>query len=687
MDSVTRRWFDGSKVVDIEGKPLPVYHGTNQPIDKFSKERKGMNSSHPTAKTGFFFTDNPEIASDYAALAGRNVRADVSTHEKKSERLQKETDRLERIAQRTGKNEDWDAYSRAAEEFENLEIGSLRDDPLIGQNVVPVYLKIVNPMVLDAKGNSINDIGGTYLGDAIAKAKALKNDGVIIHNLNDAPTMNIPCTHYIVFSPNQIKSVFVGKPVRETKEESPLPIPATQDNIVKAKTFVLKKWQERAAERGKTVDDLSNACKFSSMFAQRIFGGTIQGNYDHQYLVLSDRVIDLNDDAMDVQKMSNPYRHDKSFFGKKDHKASMKSCEPRVEKWVEEFIRNNTLKFESVMPSSYYNTASMPVYNLPPARKLSGVEYIGNTVVYLNPSVNDFSKLMQQSLENKIRIMVASDNLNFAAWPAYELTHDEVSKKIPEFAGKNTNYKMYGREGSPDHDFPLRIGRFGATLLDYGGNPVNLYRLEPVLRKALMIPSITERVEPKKNVPNFAKIISNPNFQQWFSGSKIVDKKGNPLPVFHGTISNFSSFDPEKSNSKSKTGVPNSAFLFSTSPENAESYAGQFTWMTGHKEWKEGGSVLPIFLNIKKPLKVDARGDDWNNIRFKDDDWDINHIIKYAQRKGYDGLIVKNVVDTGEGSSIKATTIVAFRPDQIKSVFSKEFKPTDDISEEITKAP
>jgi hypothetical protein len=645
MDSVTRRWFDGSKVVDIEGKPLPVYHGTNQPIDKFSKERKGMNSSHPTAKTGFFFTDNPEIASDYAALAGRNVRADVSTHEKKSERLQKETDRLERIAQRTGKNEDWDAYSRAAEEFENLEIGSLRDDPLIGQNVVPVYLKIVNPMVLDAKGNSINDIDGTYLGDIITRAKALKNDGVIIHNLNDAPTMNILCTHYIVFSPNQIKSVFTGKPkvtegtekkyfyhatvaphidgifksgllpntdreknwnfrdspenvifladnakvafnygklvsdnhynnlgweskpfvvilrtlrknvknptrgeneyytkfpissnkleilihgewkpllsakkqvdniadgswdwseeddenndnadeyykdMNENTKQKTLPIPATQDNIVKAKTFVLKKWQERAAERGKTVDDLSNACKFSSMFAQRIFGGTIQGNYDHQYLVLSDRVIDLNDDAMDVQKMSNPYRHDKSFFGKKDYKASMKSCEPRVEKWVEEFIRNNTLKFESVMPSSYYNTASMPVYNLPPARKLSGVEYIGNTVVYLNPSVNDFSKLMQQSLENKIRIMVASDNLNFAAWPAYELTHDEVSKKIPEFAGKNTNYKMYGREGNPDNNFPLRIGRFGATLLDYGGNPVNLYSLKPVLRKALNLPA------------------------------------------------------------------------------------------------------------------------------------------------------------------------------------------------------
>lgn len=644
MDAATRRWFSGSKVVDDQGNPLLVYHGTNQPIVKFSNKRKGMNSSHPTAKTGFFFTDNPEIASDYAALAGRNVRADISTHEKESERLQKETERLERIAQRTGKNSDWDAYSKAVEAYENIEIGSLRADPLIGQNVVPVYLRILHPMELDAKGKSINDIEGTYLGDAIEKAKALKNDGVIIHNLDDAPTLKIPCTHYIAFSPNQIKSVFTGKPkvtesangqyfyhatisphiesifkqgllpntdreknwhfrdmpenvtfladdaktalyygklvsdnhynnlgwetkpfvvilrtllknvkkptkgeneyytefpiaankleilihgkwkpllsakeqvenigygswdwseedeenndnsdeyykdlnetkitelfqqpskaswdwmedynkdsrtlnyeikttngrryvltvsfltmgiwsvsfmlsaegtrsgstgilktggapeifnaladclrnfvnfmhptafmftakggsrqrlydvlakkmaselgwviskedlegtlmyvvtkpknkVAESKEESPLPIPATQDNIAKVKEFVFKKWQERAVERGETVRDLSNSCKFTSMFAQKIFGGEIRGNYNHQYLVLGNKIIDLNDEADDVLKMKNPWQHDKKFFGKRDHKASMKSCEPRVDQWVEEFIQ------------------------------------------------------------------------------------------------------------------------------------------------------------------------------------------------------------------------------------------------------------------------------------------------------------------------------------------------------------
>jgi hypothetical protein len=177
--------------------------------------------------------------------------------------------------------------------------------------------------------------------------------------------------------------------------------------------------------------------------------------------------------------------------------------------------------------------------------------------------------------------------------------------------------------------------------------------------------------------------MDNPNFRQWFGLSKIVDRKGNPMPVYHGSVSSFSSFDGEKSNSKSKTGVPKNAFLFSTSPDNAASYAGQFTWMTGHKDYREGGNVVPVYLKIVKPLTINARGDDWNNIRFKDDDWDINHIIAYAQRKGYDGLVVKNVIDTGEGMSVKATTIVAFGPQQIKSVFNTQFSDSVHLSEKV----
>lgn len=113
---------------------------------------------------------------------------------------------------------------------------------------------------------------------------------------------------------------------------------ATPENIERAKEFVLKKWRERAAERGyPEPEDLSSSCKFSSLFAQAIFGGQIQGHYEHQYLVLNGEIIDLNKDAADVKAMDEPHEHDESWFGNPEHLDSLESCKPRVRDWVREF--------------------------------------------------------------------------------------------------------------------------------------------------------------------------------------------------------------------------------------------------------------------------------------------------------------------------------------------------------------
>ena len=118
-------------------------------------------------------------------------------------------------------------------------------------------------------------------------------------------------------------------------------IPATPENITKAKEFVFRKWQERAKELGRPEPtDLSSSCKFGSLFAQKIFGGKLQGNYDHQYVVLANgQIIDFSHDAADVQKLKKVYYHDSLFWNNPDHRESMKSCLPRVNKWVDEFTQ------------------------------------------------------------------------------------------------------------------------------------------------------------------------------------------------------------------------------------------------------------------------------------------------------------------------------------------------------------
>ena len=61
-----KRWFGDSKVVDEDGKPLVVYHGTDADFTVFDREKLGQYTSENTdneaaiesAKVGFWFSEN-----------------------------------------------------------------------------------------------------------------------------------------------------------------------------------------------------------------------------------------------------------------------------------------------------------------------------------------------------------------------------------------------------------------------------------------------------------------------------------------------------------------------------------------------------------------------------------------------------------------------------------------------------
>ena len=65
------RWFGDSRVVDAQGRPLVVYHGTAADIEKFSYEFVGNGNDQ--YGSGFYFTTSPNTASGYAANEGGNV--------------------------------------------------------------------------------------------------------------------------------------------------------------------------------------------------------------------------------------------------------------------------------------------------------------------------------------------------------------------------------------------------------------------------------------------------------------------------------------------------------------------------------------------------------------------------------------------------------------------------------------
>jgi hypothetical protein len=185
-------WFGDSKVVDEQGRPLVVYHGTNKEFDSFDKKLLGTTTLAYSARQGFFFTDSEDVANSYGDYAA--IYQPINELRKKQE-----------MAERWG---DWDTVDELTIKIEELD-RKISQTPANerGQKIYPVYLKAEDVLEYDAKDEYFSDIGDE-INDVLLKAKKQGKDGVVLKNLKDQPLVfdEKSSNHFVVFEPNQIKS-------------------------------------------------------------------------------------------------------------------------------------------------------------------------------------------------------------------------------------------------------------------------------------------------------------------------------------------------------------------------------------------------------------------------------------------------------------------------------------------------
>lgn len=177
-----KNWFGDSKVVNDAGQPQVVYHGTTAAFDQFDSNKGGAATGAKSAEKGFFFSSSPEVASSYAV--GSNVYKDNSF--------------LRFVNKVTG-----GAYERANEAMLK-RIGG-RSAIRNGENVMPVYLSIKNPMEIMFDGKEYRERSFASLID---EAKAKGHDGVVFRDAIDPGFEGgeMPSDIYVAFDPKQIKS-------------------------------------------------------------------------------------------------------------------------------------------------------------------------------------------------------------------------------------------------------------------------------------------------------------------------------------------------------------------------------------------------------------------------------------------------------------------------------------------------
>lgn len=132
-------------------------------------------------------------------------------------------------------------------------------------------------------------------------------------------------------------------------------------------------------------------------------------------------------------------------------------------------------------------------------------------------------------------------------------------------------------------------------------------------------------------------VSSNPAFQKWFDGSKIVDEHGKPLKLYRGLrgYPNLNDVDFSKSR-------PGYAMFLTTSPHVAASYG------NSDELFSISGAIFPVYVKATslKEFPVKVR-DGYRSFDMFDFD-----LVAKRLRTG-EGLVVRQVVDIGPMASTK----------------------------------
>lgn len=232
----------------------------------------------------------------------------------------------------------------------------------------------------------------------------------------------------------------------------------------------------------------------------------------------------------------------------------------------------------------------------------------------------------------------------------------EVLAKVGENAPENT---LWRRVVGAVKNFLTKLGLYNPNKF----TTADLHDLiTHSLRQTLKQPRVTP--SPETQLGKTGKF--NEAFKRWFGNSKVVDEKGEPLVVYHGTsrdISEFKSYAQREETPWKAEGKLDGIY-FSTSPQFANMFVSRGLDTTG-------ANILPVYLSIKNPyvfpqgyMNQVMRGIS-NTIKGLPDK-------KFISQEGY-RIITKKEVDKLKAlgydgaMSPDKSVIIAFDSNQIKS--------------------
>jgi hypothetical protein len=230
---------------------------------------------------------------------------------------------------------------------------------------------------------------------------------------------------------------------------------------------------------------------------------------------------------------------------------------------------------------------------------------------------------------------------------------------------------------------------------EYQGNSQNIrYSEGGEVLKATETP-IAPNGKPSNLSPHQYALVRTPAFKKWFGdwehdpakSSKVVDENGEPMVVYHATLNDFDEFD---------VGSEMGSHFGNIKQAHSISFRknGNFFYKYDQNT-PRGQSIIPVYLNIKNPIRVSDIGSFSDTNRLRDElidagvkidgrDLYADELKAILKEQGYDGIVYINKLEGligGFRRKPSGDSWIAFDPQQSKSSISNTtFDPnTPDI--------
>ena len=600
------RWFGKSVFVDDKGRPMVMYHGTARDIEEFVPKQANAIFITPNAK----FAGGVSLWSeDWMFRHYDEILSEEQIETAKLKALEK-IDPETKKAFRLSKDADHSAFVDTAE-FEQ----AIKDQMPSRANTIPLFVKSENPFDYENVIHVRDVVDRLFLDSGVDLEK--DPNGVIRFENENGSVTNKDYSEGEVYK-------LLGNGYWPLIEQ-----PELQDAIRKlkfdgfsVKESLIKNFAVFDPNQVKSA--IGNDGRFSEKKGIRYSIAQTKTEPFKRFFGES-KIVDKNGNPL-MMYHATPSPDEEDIFSafniSDDGKLGQGIYATSVEKYAESFAPDGAVipLWISIKNPLYIDLSSSIEKGRSPRdilrAKMAGEEQSGK---------GDYLRLDGSSANEMGKLL---------------------SAEIQAISGR----RLADMSGATIRRTLQKAGYDGVVVRDTDGNFVEVNAFDKTQVKSAIGNQGT--FSPKSKDIRFSlSQTKTPEFKRWFGDSKVVDDKGEPLVVYHGTSKDkdFTSFN-----------VGTRGSWFTTSPDEASSYA-KDNDSQGYKY--EGGKfiaknvasrVMPVYLSIQNPYVLTK--DDLEKLKGSSYAAAQRDVFSVARSRGFDGI------DLGNG-----VWVVLKSPTQIKS--------------------